>query len=273
VLFLILLHSAYWHDGFFLGPRFFFLAVPLLCLQTVRGIEALRLMFRSNGLALNTVSWAGVSCLAIALSIRIPARFSQYADGLPQMRVDHTAPARAAGIGNSLILVRESWGAQLVPRLWALGVSRSATEALYRGVDTCILDEAIRELEESGTKPGKAQLRLRNLLRDSSRVVASTLSPDASERVLPGSRYSSTCARRIAEDRSGFTVFAPVLSRDWGSNIYARDLHARDSVLLQQFPDRPIYLLTASDASSRAQLSLMRVNRDSMIAEWRETVR
>jgi hypothetical protein len=106
------------------------------------------------------------------------------------------------------------------------------------------------------------------MTRDSLRLLSSTLSPDHTERMLPGALYSPTCQRRILEDRGGYAFFAPLLARDAGTNVYARDLHARDTLLLQRYADRPVYLLRAESSAVGAGLILERVSLDSARAEW-----
>jgi hypothetical protein len=110
--------------------------------------------------------------------------------------------------------------------------------------------------------------RLRPLASDSLRVINSTLSPDRTERLLPGTSYPAVCQRRILEDRAGYAFLAPLLARDVGSNIYARDLHARDTLLLQRHPDRPMYLLRAVSSEVGAPLFLEPLRLDSARAEW-----
>ena len=72
---------------------------------------------------------------------------------------------------------------------------------------------------------------------------AQQLSPDTTERVLPGAAYTPRCDARLAEDREGFTLYAPLSVRSGGGNLYVRDLHGRDTLLLQRYPDRPVYLV------------------------------
>lgn len=183
------------------------------------------------------------------------------------MRTDAVAIVRAAGASNALIFVRESWGAQLLARLWALNVPRSEAELLYQNVDACALEEAITVAEQSHA-PATFQ-SFAPLLIDSTRLVPSTLSPDVTERMLPGARYSPRCQARIAGDQTGFTLLAPILARDWDSNIYARDLHERNSLLLGDYPDRPVYLLRSAGPESGAPLELIPLRRDSLLSAWR----
>lgn len=260
-------YFAYWHDGFFLGPRFFYLLLPVLVLWTARLPGVVRDRFPASG-ADRMVLLTYAASAVVAAFISLPVRVTQYANGLLSMRHDYVAPAVDAGITGALILVRESWGAQVIARLHALDVSRSDAEGLYRSIDLCILDQAVTRLESSGVRGDSAVQRLLPLTADSARLVTRTLSPDVTEKVLPGAAYTPLCQRRIFEDRAGYSFLAPLLARDWGSNIYARDLHARDTLLLQRYPDRAVYLLRAVSSDVGAPLFLERVRLDSARAEW-----
>lgn len=265
---LVLGHFAYWHDGFYLGPRFFYLLLPVLVLWTARLPSLVRDRLGPERQADRFMLLVyGVSAL-VAFMVSVPVRARQYAGDRSSMRHDYTALAQRQGVANALILVRESWGAQVLVRLWALGVPRSESETLYRGVDTCLLEMAVSSLEQRAVRGAPALAALTPLLRDSSRVVESTLSPDGTQRVLPGSRYPAICQQRILEDRGGYTFFAPLLAQEHGSNVYARDLHARDTLLLAQYADRPVYLLRASAATAGAPLVLTPLSLDSARAAW-----
>ncbi len=264
---LVLGYFAYWHDGNYLGPRFFYLLLPIFVLWTARLPAIARERFPSLGADRFVLLVYAVSAV-VAVFISLPVRTRQYTNGMLLTRHDYIEPAASAGVVNALILVRESWGAQLIARLWALGVPRSETEALYRSVDTCLLESAIVGLEAAGIREVAARDRLRPLARDSSRLLTSTLSPDRTQRMLPGARYSPVCQRRILEDRGGYAFFAPLLARDVGSNVYARDLHARDTLLLGRYADRPVYLLRTVSDEVGSPLMLERVRLDSARAEW-----
>ena len=264
---LVVGYFAYWHDGFFLGPRFFYLLLPALVLWTARLPSIARDRFPTLGADRLVLLTYAVSAV-VAAWISVPVRARQYAGGLSSMRHDYMAPAERASLQGALILVRESWGAQLIARLWGLGVSRSEAEALYRSVDTCLLNEAIAGVEARGLRGEAAMTQLRPLTRDSLRVVESTLSPDKTERVLPGATYTPECRRRVLEDRGGYSFLAPLLARDAGTNIYARDLHARDTLLLQRYAGRAVYLLRATSSDVGAPLVLEPFRMDSARAEW-----
>lgn len=265
----IVSYLLYWHDGFYLGPRFLVPLLPVLVLWTAR----LPLIVREQVASLH--ARRGITAMLAfgvvgALVFNLPVRIASYRAGLTSMRVDYARAAERSAVRNALVFVRESWGAQLVARLWALGVSRPMTETVYRGTDSCNLEREVSALEREGVRGALAEQRLAVLLaRDSAHVIKSTLTPDPTERVRPGVRYDATCLRRIAEDRSGFLHYVPLRLITTGGNLYARDLHARDSLLLREFPDRPTYLLTRAGTRVDDPVVFVPLARDSLFAAWR----
>ena len=264
---LLAFYFAYWHDGFYLGPRFVYPLLPLLALWTARFSSRLRAA-AGEGTAFRVAIYAlGVSAV-ISLLVTIPLRAHEYGSRLSTMREDVVAAARTAGAREAIVLVRESWGSQLVARLHALGVAPGEVELIYPRVDACQLELAITRLEREPRRSGSAFDALRPLLRDSASVVRSTLSADDSERMLPGARYPALCQRRLAEDSAGFTLFPPASLVRADGNVYARDLHGRDSLLLTSLPGRSVYLLRHVASDSLAPARLFRVNLDSARASW-----
>ncbi|MGQ0712516.1 MAG: hypothetical protein ACT4PJ_02160 [Gemmatimonadaceae bacterium] len=262
------IYFTYWHDGFYLGPRFVFALTPVLALWTAR-LPAFVRERAGDGTGYRTVVFGyGVAAL-IAIFALVPMRGRQYSQGLATMRWNADSAARASGVRGALVFVRESWGAQIVARLWGLGVTRPQTELLYRKVDTCLLEEGVSHVERRGLEGEAAFQALRPLLRDSLRVVQTKFSPDGSQRYLPSARYTVRCARRIGEDRGGFTLLAPLQLAREGDNIYARDLHARDTLLVAQHPGRPLYLLRPMNADEGAPPQFLPLSRDSILREWR----
>jgi len=265
---LLLGYFAYWHDGFYLGPRFLFPLMPVIALWSGRFLAEVRERTGAGEFPVRVATYTLLAGAAIGMVVSLPVRVRQYAGGLTSMRLDYTGPAARAGVSNALILVRESWGTQLVARLWALGVPRSETELLYRSVDTCILEQRVRQLEQAGTWGTGVMGTLAPLLKDSARVEKTILSPDRTERMLSGTFYPPDCLQRIAEDRAGFTLLAPLHALDQGSNVYARDLHARDTLLVAEYPNRPIYLLRPHSNDIGAPLQLQPLSFDSLQRSW-----
>jgi hypothetical protein len=196
-------------------------------------------------------------------------RVSQYSALFPVMRWDVSRAAEAAGVRNAIVLVRETWGAQLLARMWTLGVERPDAERIFQHVDACRLEGAITDLEarrEAGSvTPGQALELLTPMMADSARQIASPYSPDSTERFDPGRPYRQVCADRINDDRGGTTLLPPLLLAH-DDNVYVRDLHSRNRLILEQYPGRPVFLLHPRSARGIAPPVFYSLSRDSLIA-------
>lgn len=265
---LVTMYFAFWHDGFYLGPRYLIPLAPLLALWTAR-FPAFIHERSGEGLLLRTTVYSLAAAALISSVSLVPTRARQYTAGLTTMRWDADAAAREAGVNRGLVFVRESWGSQLVARLWALGLTRAQAERLYARVDACLLEQGITRLEQESVRGQLAVEAFAPLMRDSLRLIASTLSPDASERILPGARYTPRCLERIADDRRGFTLLTPLFLAGSDGTVYARDLHERDTLLLAKYPDRDVYLLRPADSVSGSVPRFEQMSRDSIYAAAR----
>jgi hypothetical protein len=261
-------YFAYWHDGFFLGPRFVFPWLPVLVLWSARLPRLVRERFGVGAVSVATNSTL-LTGAVMAVVFALPVRVAQYRSGLSSMRDDYGALATAAGAHNALVFVRESWGAQLVARMWALHISRSAAAAIYHDVDACRIDRAIRDLETRGIRGADAERALAPLRADSAFVQGSPFSPDSTERFSAGSPYDATCVARLNEDRAGYALLPPVLLDRASGNVYARDLGARDTLVMAQYPERAVWMLRRRAAEAGGALEWARWSRDSVLAQWR----
>jgi hypothetical protein len=264
----VALYFAYWHDGFYLGPRFMYPLLPVLVLWTARLPAILKERFGAGGFYRGTIyaySIGGVIVLAMAF----PLRASAYAAGMASPRWDPEGAAVEAGVEDALVLVRESWGAQLLARMWALDIPRSDAELLYRSVDRCRLEQGIAELEANGPSRPDAFEALVPLVVDSARLVRASFSTDPSARVQPDWPYSRACRRQVFEENEGFWVFPPLLLSGDNGNVFAKDLGSRDSLLLSAYPDRSVYLLRPSSTDPGVTPTFWSADRDSILQAWR----
>jgi len=264
---LVAMYFAYWHDGFYLGPRFYVCLLPALALWSARAFPEWRARW-GRGASYRIVTSAALVSLVIALGIMGPLRAREYRSGLRTMRWDVDAAARRAGVHDAIVFVRESWGAQLMVRLWARGLSHAESQALYHFVDACALERGLDSLERTGGRDSIARAVMLPLLADSERVVRSPFSADSTERFLPGAPYGPRCVRRVEEDRAGFTVYLPFLVADGNHVVYARDLHARDTMLLKRYPSRSVYLVRPPTDSEAVLPQFWPLSRDSLRAAW-----
>ena len=251
-------YFAYWHDGFYLGPRYMYPLAPILALWAGRLPSLVRERFGSGLLHRGAVfSMATAAC--VGLAVLLPTRVREYRDDKPLVRWNVEAAEAKAGVRNSLVLVRESWGAQLVARMWALGVSRHDSEQLYKRVNRCALERAVTGLESLASvgslPPGTASDTLLALLGGLRAVVQPA-----------GFRSDMTCQRRADEDQAGYLVLAPLQLAGGQGNVYVRDLHGHNRVMLERYPGRPVYLLTAAPGEG-AEPRFYPVAVDSMLAD------
>lgn len=253
-----LLYLAYWHDGFYLGPRFVTPWIPLLVLLCVRaGQQFARANVRREWRA--GMSGALVAAVVLTVAVAIPSRAGQYRAGLVSMREDYGREAMRAGVHDAIVFVHESWGAQIVARLWALGVTRSATAGLYAHVDACVLEHAVSNAEQRGARGPELEAALRPLLADSLLVRSSNVSPDTTERMLPGTVYDSTCSARVVADREGYALYPPFLLDNRSGNLYMRDFEARDSLVRHAFIGQPAYVVTRDGVDGTSPLRWVRL--------------
>jgi len=261
-------YFAYWHDGFYLGPRFMYPLLPVLVLWTAR-LPALVRERAGTGFLTRATGWALALGLSLGMASALPIRVRQYRSGLLSLRWNAERAARTAEIRDALVLVRESWGAELVARMWALGVSRPDADALYRAADPCRLELALSALEGRQLRGAAVVAALAPLRADSTRLVnAESVTGDPSLRLTPGVRYPPRCVAKIEANRGGFTLYPPLLLAR-GGNVYARDLGGRDSVLLKDYPGRPVYLLKPPTGAVGAEPVFYGLRTDSLLAAWR----
>ena len=237
---LTLIYAAYWHEGFFLGPRFFFALAPMFALWTAR----------FPTLATSRAMVAGlVTSFVIAATVGIPARAAQWASSFATERWAQPDVARRAGVHDALVFVREGWEAKLVARMWALGVPPASVDRIVLATDACRLDSAITALESA---PGaRAEQALLPLLRDSALVHRVAAGPGANVAIQAGYPYPEWCTRQVTLSARGVTPLAPESILDDG-NVYARDLGTRDSLLLATCRNRPVFVLEPSSSASDA---------------------
>ncbi len=252
---------AYWHDGFYLGPRFMLPLLPVLVLWSARLPLAFAERFARGSLpriVLGVTLTAGALYAAVSIAI---VRLPQYRNGMTSMRVHIARESAVAGVHDALVLVKESWGSQLIVRLWARGVSRSDTEILYRTVDACRIEMMLREMESENIRGAAALDRLLPLQADSALLVSSTRSPDYTERMLPGLTYAPVCEESIRRDQRGFFQLAPLrLATD--GNIYARWLPGREAEIAAKYPGRSVFVLERESSALGAAFVWRRLGRE-----------
>jgi hypothetical protein len=168
------------------------------------------------------------------------------------------------------VLVRESWQSQVVACMWAAGIPRSAAEALIGAVDACRLDATLDALERAGTRDSAAAAAISAIARSSGPVVTYRFPSGAAVRLdRERSVLAPRCGRRLADDAAGVWPLAPLVLARGGANVCARDLHGRDTLLLEQYPERAVYLPRPSSGDPETSPGFYPVWRDSVVEEAR----
>lgn len=249
-------YALYWHNGHFLGPRFLYTVVPAFVLLAARAPAAIGERVGSVG---RTIAY-GIIPLAIAGAITgvagqigIPARLADYRGGQWELKEDVAAQTRDAHLEHALVFVHEGWGARLMARMWAIGVSRADAEHLLATSDACALELATEDEEVhppadtvglaarlAAATPNAAQraLHLRN-----------DVTPDATLRFASGAALPAQCVAEAQADTLGLSLYPPFLGlndvgpdgRVGGNVVFVRDLGARNETLRARFGDRRWY--------------------------------
>jgi hypothetical protein len=261
------LYWAYWGYALMLGPRFMFPLIPAFALWTARLPALVRDRWRGS-LGHRAVAYAYLVATVIAFAYTIPIRWQEYQAGFVVERLPVRALERAYRVSNALVLVPEPWSSQLVARLWALGIPHRETELLTHEVDACRLEEAVMVLEREGTRGPKATAALTPLLRDRDQVKLAILPNGAFWPVQSSAGYSPQCRERVRESSAGVVPLAPLLLSGGRSNVYVRDLHARDTLLLKRYQDRPIFVVRRDSSAAGVTLRYHRASRDSLQQSW-----
>lgn len=264
-----LAYWAYFHDGFYLGARFFVPVAPLLIWWTARLPRLVRGLTSPGSVAERGVIYGYATAAAMGAAIILPLRVSDYGTGLTTMRWNAARAEREAGVTDALVFVRESWGSQVIARLWRLGVTRGESEVLFKRVDLCQLDSAVTALEATPARGAAVIAAVRSISVDTSQLLPMPDSPDKAGRMRVGALYGPACQARLAEDRAGFTLLGPLLFPR-RPVLYARDLHSRDTLLLAEHPGSNVWLLVPPSGDEGSLPTFHRASRDSIMAAARQ---
>jgi hypothetical protein len=267
-------YGAYWHQGQFSGPRFLYPAIIAFVVFTSRFVV---LLARSNKPAALGASLIVPVCVVLAFvpssigdrSTGVWLRVSAMRDLPVSQSEDPTAEAKAAGLHNALVFVREPLHARIAARLRALGMAPFDAEQAVTNLDACALLDALARSDARPDVP--AANRLNVVLREAqsagpTQPIAVRSTNDALS-LVNGRPASAACLKEITEDRGGTVFFARFLAaatldedgRLGGDVVYARWLGARDSILLRdRFASREWYVYRREDSARSGRFERIR---------------
>jgi hypothetical protein len=267
-------YGAYWHEGYYmLGPRFMYTALPALVWLIARAVQ------RVASLALPPVVRRAtllVIPLCVACAWLLPserrwhfgtwkvANFhrAQFVGARP----DPVAEARAAGLDNALVFVRDSWHASLAAEVRSLGAPPLFTEMFVPVVDACVLQSLLDVLPADRTGLDVVPQLIQRLKLPGTLRPASGPEPDRRVALTEGRPLTPRCAAELEQDRvRGIPLpwilpFAEI-GRDGrlgGRVIWARDLGPRDTVLRARFADRRWYRYVIDPTTASGRFEPMR---------------
>ncbi len=250
-------YAMYWHEGFWVGPRFIYPTIPLWVLFTVRApsLVAVRTedaTYRRAVMLVIPLCMVGAIIMpSTVMGARMRAQ--RYHESLWQLRTDIGAEARAAGLKNAVVVVHESWGARLMARMWAAGVPRRDAEQLLAHSDACALElQLLVEESPPGGDPAGLVARLRDATPASERAALAPrpdITADGTLLFSDHGPFTKQCAENALADSAGVSLYPAFLPQNrvmrdgqlGGNVIYVRDLGGHNLALRKIFGDRTWY--------------------------------
>lgn len=270
-------YALYWFDGFFVGPRFLYSAIPAFVIFAARASGALAewLGERTRWPAARRAALLIVPlCVAYAWAVptgvsSVQLRAFYYRQQRAKLKVDVDREVAAAGLGHALVFVPESWHARLVARLRALGMRPLDATRTLQSVDACALEGALDA--EDSVSSGESGDRLARVLATARAAGHAELVPGMpSEEVIalvPGDMPTAACLRQAALDQQETMPYALFLShqeidadgRVGGPVVFVRDFGERNELLRAQYGDRTWYRYRAATPDGRTAAAFVRM--------------
>jgi hypothetical protein len=240
-----LLYFFYWHSGYYLGPRFYYIAVPFVVIGTARAWRwAMAGARRARGPHLNTTMalWAAATIVLVwGWADLLPTRAAVYREGLRTMKLHPERALAARGVEQALVIIPESWSSRMISGYWSSGVPRGLMERAFRRLDTCDLYQVLRESRSSKATGDQISAVLESMLDGvTSPAPRVQDAPDPWVRLRPRQEIPPECITELRRDYEGFTLYGNLAWRnsiDLRSGIvFARDLYERNHLLLERYP-------------------------------------
>lgn len=248
-------YGAYWHNGFFDGPRFLLPVAPVLLLYLARTPEAAaRIAHAARRRTARLIVPACVLCawLVPLPFSSVPGRLMAQREQRTKLKTDVAAQASAAGLTRAVVFVREPWRGRLLARLRGMGVPQFEAERVVNSTDACALQTALDDA--GGNRWSDTRVRRDAVVQRARSAGVALLRSDATaeSRVAraPAGPDTPQCRAEQAADAFGTMPYAMFLreqevARDGrlaGAVVWARDLGPRNVLLREEFGDRRWYL-------------------------------
>ena len=270
-------YAFYWFDGFFVGPRFLYSAIPAFVIFAARAPGALSAWIgsRTRWPAARRAALLVVPlCVAYAWAVptgvsSVQLRAFYYRQQRAKLKVDVDREVAAAGLTHALVFVPESWHARLVARLRTLGMRPLDATHTLQSVDACALQGAL-DAEDSMPSGGGADRLARVLARARAAGRAELVPGMPSEEIIalvPGAMPTAECLKQAALDQQEAMPYALFLShqeigpdgRVGGPVVFVRDFGERNELLRSRYGDRTWYRYRAASLDGTTPAAFVRV--------------
>jgi hypothetical protein len=242
-----LLYFFYWYSPAYPGPRFYYVAAPMLLIGSARAwcwawAAAHRAGRRWPGLRWDvSVAVAAVIVLGWGWLGLVPRRFQVYRANAATLALHPERRLRALGVRQALVIVPTSWESRLVVQLWALGVPPGLAQTAASRLDACDLQRVIDAARATRAAPEAIDRRLQALIEATPQAVPGVPGwPDPALRLRAGSTPPPGCQVELNRDLAGFAPYGNLAWRNavglHSGVVFARDLFERDSLLFKRYP-------------------------------------
>ena len=239
-----ILYFFYWHSGFYLGPRFYYAATPMIVIGTARAWQWGWLLARRASARL--LRWDVALAAAAAMVLFwgwfqiLPRRFDVYRTGLVTMKLHPEERLQQMRVRQALVLVPESWGSRVVVGLWGLGVSPGLVERAYRRLDTCELYHFLGDARAANVTPKEVSDQLELLVERGAEAPPRLETwPDPTIRLRTEAALTEDCRKELDRDLRGFTLYGYLAWRNAvglsSGVVFARDMYEENGALLARY--------------------------------------
>ncbi len=271
-------YALYWFDGFFVGPRFLYAAVPAFVIFAARAPRAAAEWLRERvrwPVAARGVLLVVPLCVAYAWVVptgvsSVQLRAFYYRQQRAKLKVNPAREAAAAHLTNALVFVPESWHSRLIARLRNYDMRPLEATRALASVDACALEGAL-DAEDSLPSASNAE-RLARVLNTARAAGAAQPVPGMpTEEVIslvPGAMPTPACLQEAALDQQESMPYALFLSSQQiepdgtvgGNVVYVRDFGARNELLRARYGGRTWYRYRAASDSGNAPAAFVRID-------------
>jgi hypothetical protein len=240
------LYFFYWYSGEYPGPRFYYVAAPMLVIGTARAWRWAWVSLRRTERHWAGVRWDAALAAAAALVLVwgfvgvLPQRFRVYRDSFKSLKLHPERELREMGVRQALVLVSDSWESRLIVGLWGLGVPADLAQTASSRLDACDLNHFIQQSRSEHRSPAGSAVALKAILAATPEPAPEVKSwPDPSLRLRSG-RPAPDCQVELNRDLQGFTLYGNLAWRNaiglHTGVVFARDLYQHNDSLLAQYP-------------------------------------